>query len=212
MNFKFNQLQKTKPFQSAEYWEKRYRENGNSGLGSYNKLAIFKAEIINDFITKNNIKSIVDYGMGDGNQLKLFKIENINYIGIDVSSTIIEKCKNLYKFDKFKQFILEREIDNISSELVLSCDVIYHLIEDDVYYKYIDNLFKISKKFVIIYAPDIDMIHKQHVKLRKFTDYVKNNYSNWKLINFIKNKYPQKIIGVNDKETSFSDFFIYENT
>lgn len=212
MNFKFNQLQKTKPFQSAEYWEKRYRENGNSGLGSYNKLAIFKAEIINDFITKNNIKSIIDYGMGDGNQLKLFKIENINYIGIDVSPTIIEKCKNLYKFDKFKQFILEKEIDNISSQLVLSCDVIYHLIEDDVYYKYIDNLFKMSKKYVIIYAPDIDMIHKQHVKLRKFTNYVKNNYSNWKLVEFIKNKYPQKVIGINDKETSFSDFFIYENT
>lgn len=213
MNFTFKKTPRVKPFQSSEYWEKRYRENGNSGLGSYNKLAVFKAEIINQFIVDNSVNSIVDYGMGDGNQLKLFNIKNINYIGIDVSPSVIEKCRNLYRSDKLKRFILDKDIDNISSELVLSCDVIYHLVEDNVYYKYIDNLFKMSKKYVIIYAPDVDLYHKEeHVKLRKFTNYIKNNYTNWKLIKFIKNRYPQKVIGVNDKETSFSDFFIYEST
>ena len=33
---------------SKDYWEKRYSKGGNSGAGSYNNLALFKASIIND--------------------------------------------------------------------------------------------------------------------------------------------------------------------
>ena len=46
---------------SREYWEKRYASGGNSGAGSYNYLAEFKAEILNNFVTENNINS---YRMG----------------------------------------------------------------------------------------------------------------------------------------------------
>ena len=42
-------------FSSKDYWEKRYAEGGNSGYGSYNNLAKFKAEVINNFIIKNKI-------------------------------------------------------------------------------------------------------------------------------------------------------------
>lgn len=48
-------------FNSKLYWEARYKNGGNSGAGSYNKLALFKAEIINEFIKKNNIKSVYIY-------------------------------------------------------------------------------------------------------------------------------------------------------
>ena len=34
------------------------------------------------------IKSIIDYGVGDGNQLKLFNTEKLIYTGIDVSEII----------------------------------------------------------------------------------------------------------------------------
>jgi len=44
-----------KDFSSKEYWEKRYVKGGNSGIGSYGKLALFKAETINDFINTNNV-------------------------------------------------------------------------------------------------------------------------------------------------------------
>ena len=54
-------------FNSKKYWNKRYKNGGNSGSGSYNHLAKFKADVINDFVLKNNIKSIVDYDVGDGN-------------------------------------------------------------------------------------------------------------------------------------------------
>ena len=56
----------SKSFQnSEEYWIQRYNSGGNSGAGSYSKLAEFKAEIINDYIKDNNITTIIEYGCGD---------------------------------------------------------------------------------------------------------------------------------------------------
>ena len=56
-------------FNSRNYWNQRYLKGGNSGNGSYNNNAIFKGEIINKFIKNKNIKSLIDFGVGDGNQL-----------------------------------------------------------------------------------------------------------------------------------------------
>ena len=39
---------------SKKYWESRYVNEGNSGPGSYGILAVFKSEIINNFVSKNN--------------------------------------------------------------------------------------------------------------------------------------------------------------
>lgn len=53
-------------FNSKKFWNERYLNGGNSGSGSYNHLAHFKANVINQFIKNNSIKSIIDYGVGDG--------------------------------------------------------------------------------------------------------------------------------------------------
>lgn len=198
-------------FNSKLYWEARYKNGGNSGAGSYNKLALFKAEIINEFIKNNNIKSVIDYGVGDGNQLKLL-YTNIDYIGLDISPTVINKCKHLFMNDiKKKFYVVDDHIcSTIKSNLVLSCDVLYHLIEDSVYTNYIHNLLTMSDKYVIIYAKDNDINHCQHVKFRKFTEYIKENYDMWKLIQHIPNIYPQLIMGKDNDNTSPSDFYIYE--
>lgn len=198
-------------FDSKKYWNERYIKGGTSGAGSYNELSQFKADIINNFVNKNQIKSIVDYGVGDGNQLKLINTENLIYTGIDVSEFIIFKCKEEFKDDKTKKFIHVDNIDNeLKAELVLSCDVIYHLIEDHVYKEYMDNLFSMSEKYVIIYAKNEDLKHVTHVKFRKFSDYIKSNLPEWKLIKHIPNKYPQLVIGKDNEQTSPSDFYIYE--
>ncbi len=56
---------------SDKYWEQRYAVGGNSGVGSYGKFANFKAEVINKFVREHKIKSVIEFGCGDGNQLKL---------------------------------------------------------------------------------------------------------------------------------------------
>lgn len=198
-------------FDSKDFWEKRYLSGGNSGCGSYGNLALFKANIINEFIKNNNIDTIIDYGVGDGNQLKLIDTQNKNYIGIDISHTILKKCKEIFIKDNTKIFLHTDDInDNLKANLVISCDVIYHLIEEKTYLEYMKNLFNMSTKYVIIYSKNENLNHVEHVKFRKFEDYIDNNCHKWSLINYIPNKYPQVIIGCNNENTSPSDFFIYK--
>ena len=83
---------------SIKYWEERYQNGGNSGAGSYNRLAEFKAEIINEFVKKHKINSVIEWGCGDGNQL-LFA-DYMMYIGYDISEKAIEICSKKYKEDK----------------------------------------------------------------------------------------------------------------
>lgn len=75
-DFIYNILNRKKNFNSKEYWQKRYSVGENSGAGSYGRLAKFKAEIINEFVKKNKINLVTEFGCGDGNQLFLFKIPN----------------------------------------------------------------------------------------------------------------------------------------
>jgi hypothetical protein len=199
-------------FNSRNYWNSRYESAGNSGSGSYNKLAEFKSEIINNFIKDTNTTSIIDYGVGDGNQLKLINTQGKVYTGIDVSPIIIDRCKSIFKDDKTKTFRLDDNLKSIRADLVLSCDVIYHLIEDQVYEKYLNNMFEMSNKYVIIYAKDEDVNHAPHVKFRKFTDYINKNFQDWILICKIPQRYPQIVLGKNNGNTSPSDFFIYLKT
>jgi hypothetical protein len=193
-------------FDSKKYWEKRYIIGGNSGRGSYGRLAEFKAEIINKFIIENRIVKIIEFGCGDGNQLSLFKIDN--YIGLDVAGIAIEKCKKQFERDKSKSFFLydphySKNIDDFKTELSLSLDVIFHIIEDDIFRLYMKHLFAISNKFVIIYSSDNDnpKFLAPHYKDRQFSRWIEINLPQWELIRIIKNKYPDE---------SYSDFYIYK--
>ncbi|UZE94346.1 MAG: class I SAM-dependent methyltransferase [Candidatus Pacearchaeota archaeon] len=190
---------------SKEYWEERYASGGTSGAGSYGKLAKFKADVINSFVKNNKINSVIEFGCGDGNQLSLFDFPA--YIGLDISKTSIELCMKHFKKDRTKSFFLydsEYFKDNhhiFKAELALSLDVIYHLVEENIFELYMKHLFSTSDKFVIIYSSDTSNKQKVHQRNRQFTKWVKINFAKWKLIKKIKNKYPNE---------SGADFFIYK--
>lgn len=194
---------------SRDYWEKRYSYGGNSGAGSYNNLALFKASIINNFVSKNKIISVIEWGSGDCNQLSLanYKV----YIGFDVSKTAIKICQNKFKNDTTKTFIYMSDnfTNDKKADLSISLDVLYHLIEDNVFNLYMKNLFSSSKKYVCIYSSNVYKKWDKHVRHRKFTDWIDKYISNkWKLIEYIPNKYP---FDINHQDsTSFSDFFFYK--
>jgi len=199
---------------SKEFWETRYSLGGNSGKGSYGKFAQFKADVLNEFVKEKAILSIIEFGCGDGNQLSLSKYPK--YTGLDVSPTAISLCREKFDQDRRKSFFLYSpscfvDHQNIfMADLGLSLDVIYHLVEDDVYHAYMDHLFSASKKFVIIYSSDMDQAggaHARHVRHRKFSARVKEHFQNWKLLEQIKNPYPGK---GDFGQGSFADFFIFE--
>jgi len=199
-------------FNSKEYWENRYKNGGNSGSGSYGILSEYKANIINNFIIKNNIKSVVEFGCGDGNQLEKIKCDK--YTGYDVSETIVDICKKKFEDDKNKSFYLYNNYYNEKYDLSLSLDVIYHLIEDDIFEDYMFKLFNSSNEFIIIYSSDGDIILdniSSHIFDRNFTKWIEKNIKNFNLIEKINNKYKYNDMRDN-LNSSISNFFIYKNT
>jgi SAM-dependent methyltransferase len=198
---------------SRTYWETRYARGGNSGVGSYGRLALFKAEFINSFVQEHDIRSIVEFGCGDGNQLSLANYPS--YVGLDVSRTAIAICGDRFKDDVTKRFFLyerERPADGESTliaDLALSLDVIYHLIEDETYHRYMTRLFEAARRFVIIYSSNQAVANGAvHVRHRRFTDWVSEKAVTWRLRMKLDNKYPFDPLRPDD--TSISDFYVFE--
>lgn len=190
---------------SVEYWKNRYEDGGHSGLGSYGFLAKYKKNFINKFIKEKHITSLLEYGCGDGNQLVLIDCK-IKY-GVDVSKTAIEKCINLMPESKFFVVSENEELFLKKTDLLLSLDVLYHLLEDEVFENYLKNIVEHGSDYVIIYSSDFeDNEHfSKHVRHRKFSNHpiLLENYD---LINIEENLHKST-----DHELgSFSDWFIYK--
>jgi glycosyltransferase involved in cell wall biosynthesis len=192
-------------FRSSTYWEKRYAAGGDSGVGSFGKLAFYKAGVINSFIRENNIKNVIEFGCGDGNQLQYFDMPE--YIGVDVSKTAVETCKKRFAGDIGKEFYAYDQFVNKAdgvkkAELTLSVDVLYHLVEDEVFQSYISELFRYSSRYVVIYSTNFNKSYDSpHQRDREFTQHIENTIKSFKLIETIVNPYKG--------EKTMSDFFIY---
>ncbi len=199
------------PFPGSEtYWEKRYASGGNSGAGSYALFAEFKAEVLNGFVVKRHVQTLIEFGCGDGNQISLSKYPK--YLGFDVSRTSISQCQELFKSDKDKSFKAMSEYNGESADLTLSLDVIYHLVEDHVFEHYMRTLFTASNRYVIIYSSNSDDnrgFEGSHVKHRKFTRWIQREMPNWNLVEHMPNRYPYR---GDHRKGSFAEFFIYEKT
>jgi len=192
---------------SKKYWINRYNAGGHSGSGSYGHLAEFKGTIINDFLKANKIENVIEFGCGDGNQLRYLRISN--YLGFDISEKAIRICRDIFREDKSKKFKLIDEYQNEQAELVISLDVIFHLIEDEIFEEYMNRLFSSSLKYVIIYSSNTDLnpiIHAPHFKHRHFSLWVEQKFSQYKLLAKIPNKFPFD----GTENTSVSDFYIYK--
>tara|TARA_B110000977_G_C11072877_1_gene490190 strand:- start:2493 stop:3203 length:711 start_codon:yes stop_codon:yes gene_type:complete len=198
-----------KKFNSADYWRKRYKSGGNSGAGSYGRLAEFKSRFLNQFILSNHLKTMIEHGCGDGNLASMVIVDE--YLGADISMSAVELCTNLMSTDKSKKFISSGNLDTKEKhDLSLSSDVIFHLTEDDIYHSYMVNLFDTSSKFVIVYSSNHEDNEKssRHVRHRNFSAWIEKYRKDFRLASYKKNKYP---FHINDpSNTSFSDFYVYE--
>lgn len=191
---------------STHYWVNRYRSGGNSGPGSYNHLARFKAEIVNGFVREQKIDSVIEFGCGDGSQLMLASYPR--YLGLDVSPDAIRLCKSVFADDRSKRFQLLEHYRSETAQLTLSLDVIYHLVEEEMFVSHMRQLFDSAERFVIIYSSSTDMpADGSHVRHRRFSRWVDEHRRDWKLMRHIPNRYPLRA-GV--EEGSLAEFFVYQ--
>jgi cyclopropane fatty-acyl-phospholipid synthase-like methyltransferase len=191
---------------SSKYWEERYKTGGNSGPGSYGRLAQFKAEVVNDIVASRDISTIAEFGCGDGNQLRMAAYPH--YTGFDVSDTILETCRKT--FNDYPKYVFKnvRDFSAEKYDLAMSLDVIFHLVEDGIFHEYMTRLFDAAGKYVLIYASDFDDAGEfgVHVKNRDFKPWIAKNRSDFHLEQRIPNAFP---FNGDHETTSFCDFFLY---
>jgi SAM-dependent methyltransferase len=193
---------------SADYWEKRYRAGLTSGGGSYDELARYKADFLNEFVRTRGIRSVIEFGCGDGNQLALAQYPG--YLGLDVSKAAVDLCAGRFHADASKSFLwydpqrTVRLANFVSADLTLSLDVIYHLLEDEVYRAYLRDLFQSSRRHVIIYSSNRDERPAvRHVRHHRFTDDVAREFPQFVLREHRPNPHAAK---------TFADFYVFEKT
>ncbi len=191
---------------SSKYWEHRYAIGRSSGDGSYGKLATFKADVINAFLAEQQVGSVIELGCGDGNQLRLLRVPK--YLGLDVSPTAIKRCRRLFSCDSSKEFGPVGAYRGEQAALALSLDVIYHLVEDEVFEWYMRALFGAAKFFVVVYSSNMQNNEhfEPHIRHRTFTEWIWANLPHWELMRYIPNRYPYQ---GDTKEGSLADFFIF---
>jgi hypothetical protein len=204
------QLRKGKFKSSVDYWDKRYRAGGDSGAGSYNRLAEFKARFLNAFVEKNHVSSVIEHGCGDGAQLKLAKYPS--YTGIDISPKAVEICRTLFNGDSTKRFFEANLLPaGTRADLSMSLDVIYHLVEDHIFEDYMEKLFASAGKYVVVYSSNmVKEWPDKHVRHRRFTDWIAAHHAEWSLESTTPNEFLYDPDHPDD--TSFADFYVFAKT
>jgi hypothetical protein len=167
----------------------------DSGPGSYGEFARHKAEFLNAFVAEHDVATVLEFGCGDGGQLALAQYPS--YIGLDVAPSAIDLCKQTFGEDATKSFFLtatRQFVDHhgvFRAELTLSLDVLYHLVEDDLFDLYLRQLFAAATRFVIIYSSDSEIADRaRHVRHRRFTPWVQQNQAEWQLLQTVPNPVP----------------------
>jgi SAM-dependent methyltransferase len=191
---------------SVNFWEQRYARGGTSGPGSYGSLAYGKAEFLNSFVQDHGIRSVIEFGCGDGNQLSL--ADYASYTGLDVSQAAIRLCHRRFANDRTKSFFLYDGTCFVdcaglfTADLSLSLDVIYHLVEDEIFETYMTHLFGAGQRYVVVYATNgIINGSAPHVRHRCFSSWVDRNCPEWRLAQVTDGPGP---------EVRRADFFVYE--
>jgi SAM-dependent methyltransferase len=194
------------PFQhSSLYWERRYAQGGDSGGGSLGHLGAYKAEIVNGIVEELGVRSVIELGCGDGNQLALARYPR--YTGLDVSPTAVSRCRERFGTDPTKTFLLydaatfdARRLP--AHDMALSLDVLYHLVEDDVYEAYVRDLFALADRWVLLFSSNMDdyTAAAPHVRHRLVVSWIERNVPAWRRVRHLPRRYPDE---------SSAEFFLY---
>lgn len=168
-------------FDSAAYWSARYRRGETSGSGSYGENARYKADFLNSFVQDHGARTVIEFGCGDGAQADLFTFDA--YTGVDVTQEAVELCRvKLHRPNWAFHNLKDSAAYAGQYDVVLSLDVVYHLIEDHVFDAYMTSLFDHAGGQVLVYSSDHDeRSAAAHVRHRKHSDWVAQHRPEWEV-------------------------------
>jgi hypothetical protein len=171
-------------------------------------LANYKLAFVNGFLRRHRVKSVIDFGCGDGAQIRDLACRH--YLGIDISVSAVEQCRATFAHRTNWSFEVMRADAEYGPKrgVALSLDVIYHLVEDEVFERYMFLLFSYAKRFVIIYSSDSEERSRApHIRHRWHSGWVARNLPEWTVVRRGQTPYPFHL--ENSHNTSFADFTIY---
>lgn len=162
--------------ESLEYWNERFSRDENCvGWGSKegSEWQIRKEQAI-EFVLKDDkdVMCILDLCCGNSNLIlktieKTEHNERLAYFGLDGAENQILFNKNLLKENKYSypiifqqkslsQFIKEKDNLNGLFDVLILNDVLFHIIEDDLYENIIKTIFSLDSKYIILTFAESD--------------------------------------------------------
>jgi hypothetical protein len=131
-----------------EYWEERYASGGTSGQGSIGASREWKWKVINSFFPK--INHVIDVGCGD---LSFWEGRDCeDYLGIDISETVIKENREKRPEWSFIISKAETHVEGLKSECVFCFEILFHIMSDEVFTAILENLCRYSTKYIIIHT------------------------------------------------------------
>jgi 2-polyprenyl-3-methyl-5-hydroxy-6-metoxy-1,4-benzoquinol methylase len=137
---------------NKEVFSKIYKEDlwhGGSGAGSKLENVKEYVEVLQKYIDKPEVKTVLDLGCGDWQFSKFLDLSSVSYLGVDVVESVIESNSTSYSASNIK--FISRDITTYEvpkADLIICKDVLQHLCNKDV----VTILVKIitSSKFSLI--------------------------------------------------------------
>lgn len=137
---------------NRKVFSKIYKEGlWNEGSGDGSKIENVReyVDVLQKYIDKPEIKTVIDLGCGDWQFSKFLDLSSVLYLGVDVVDSVIDSNIDLYSasnIDFISRDIITYELPQV--DLIICKDVLQHLSNRDV----ISVLIKIikSSKFALI--------------------------------------------------------------
>jgi len=138
------------------YWDERYNSGGTSGCGSIGELRCWKWDTIKQHV--NPLSEVIDVGCGD---LSFWDGKTLpdRYVGLDSSGIIIERNKITHPNNIFFR-VASSEPLGIVAPVVFCFDMLFHIMDGDIYWKTIANLCSMSSEYIFIYTWMINPLRK----------------------------------------------------
>jgi hypothetical protein len=134
--------------EEKNYWDSLYLSGGTSGEGSIGFLRSWKWRVIQKF--SQTVDDVVDVGCGD---LSFWEGRTCSrYVGIDISPAVLERDKLTHPQWSFIVSGSDVFQEGLSAHIVLCMDILFHILDDEVYRKTLKNVTRYSKKWIFIYT------------------------------------------------------------
>lgn len=112
--------------------------------------------------------------------------------------------------DASKLFLLLDDYAGQTADLSLSLDVLFHLVEDGVYFDYLDRLFKAGRRFVVVYATSVGNAPRtlRHVRHRPVESDIATRFPDFARLTDLEAMLPAPPRA--QGEGGYTRFFIYQ--